>query len=425
MKDTFKDIFTSLTLIFIVCIILPPVLFADIKLNEVLVEPDQSVELLNTSTDEVDLSSWYIDDSGGTTYYTIPQNTIIHPGSCLVFSSNFNFNKASADTVRIFDNTAPPVSTLSALIDTFSYSKSPGDGISFIRSPDAHGEWTTASASLSFFNTIEETCLYFQPITPSPTPTPSPAPTVQNNNNSTNTKNIYISEAMVAPDTGNNEWVELYNDNAFDVNLIDWYIDDIAEGGSTQKKFSLLIPAYGYMTVDIKSAVFNNSGDEVRLLNPLGDLIDSFKYDFSEKGKSFGRESFNNSEFCLQESSKNKANNRCIEELDEESKQINDTDETISLESKPYISEVTKINTPTIDGKNYIEFNSTKTNDVLGASTLSYNHSQTDRKPILNSLLLISTSYSLLTLLSVSLKIKLRNEKNNSVSIHTLPRKLT
>jgi len=425
MKDTFKDIFTSLTLIFIVCLILPPVLFADIKLNEVLVEPDQSVELLNTSTDEVDLSSWYIDDSGGTTYYTIPQNTIIHPGSCLVFSSNFNFNKTSADTVRIFDNTAPPVSTLSALIDIFSYSKSPGDGISFIRSPDAHGEWTTASASLSFFNTIEETCLYFQPITSSPTPTPSPTPSIQNSNNSTNIKNIYISEAMVAPDTGDNEWVELYNDNNFEVNLIDWYIDDIAEGGSTQKKFSLSIPVYGFAVVDIKSSVFNNSGDEVRLLNSFGDLTDSFTYDFSQKGKTFGKISFLSTEFCTQEPSKNRFNNTCIDNLDDESTQNNDIKSTINLESKPYISKVTKINTPTIDGKNYIEINSTKTNDVLGASTLSYKYSQTDRKPFLNSLLLISASYSLLTLLSVSLKIKLRNEKNISVSIHTLSRKLT
>src|SRR3989344_9389973 len=134
MKDTFKNLFITLTLIFALCLILPPALFAYIKLNEVLIEPDpQSVEIINTSSDEVDLSSWYLDDNGGTTYFTIPQNTIIYPGSCLVFSSNFNLNAESSDTIRIFNNSYPPTSTLSALIDSFSYTKSPGNGISFIR----------------------------------------------------------------------------------------------------------------------------------------------------------------------------------------------------------------------------------------------------------------------------------------------------
>src|SRR3989344_4320200 len=254
--------YTFQILLFLLLLSYPVI--ADIKLNEVLIEPDpQSIEVINTSTDEVDLSSWYLDDNGGITYFTIPQNTIIYPGSCLVFSSNFNLNKASSDTVRIFNNTYPPTSTLSALIDSFSYTKSPGNGISFIRIPDAHGDWSTGPASLSYFNSIEESC-FTTVITPTISPTPTPSPTIIiDENNSVDIKSIYISEVMVAPETGNNEWVEIYNDNGFEVNLIDWFIDDVAEAGSTQKKFSISIPSYRFTVIELSQSIFNNSSDQI------------------------------------------------------------------------------------------------------------------------------------------------------------------
>lgn len=385
--------------------------FADIRLNEVLIEPDQSVELINTSSDEVDISSWYIDDSGGTTYYTIPQDTIIYPGSCLVFSSNFNLNKASADTVRIFNNTYPPTSTLSALIDSFSYLKSQGSGISFIRVPDADGEWSTASSSLNFFNSIEETCLYSAPtsvpLTPTLTPTPTPT-TKPDENNSINIKNVYISEVMVAPESGENEWVELYNDNAYEVNLIDWYIDDMAEGGSTQKKFDITIPSYGYSFIEFKQSIFNNSADEIRLLNPTSKQNDSFLYDFSEKGKTFGRINFKNNDFCLQNPSKGLINTPCIEDGE-----IIIEKEITSPISEPYISTVTQNqkSTPIKSGskpviENYIEIPNQIGKNVLGSSNIVVNSHNKEKNPAISSLVFLSTGYSLLTVLSVSLKMK-------------------
>ncbi len=407
MIKVFKILFFSISLLIFVYSV-----FADIKLNEVLIEPDpQSIEIINTSSDEVNMSSWYLDDSGGTTYFTIPQETIIYPGSCLVFSSNFNLNKASADTVRLFNNFSPPTSTLSALIDSFSYLKSPGIGISFIRVPDAHGDWATASSSLNFFNSIEETCLYFAPtsvpLTPTSIPTPTPT-TKPNENNSINIKNIYISEVMVAPDTGENEWIELYNDNAYEVNLIDWYIDDVAEGGSTQKKFSLAIPTYGFAVINVKQSIFNNTSDEVRLLNPKSEQIDSFLYDFSEKGKTFGRINFKNNDFCLQNPSKGLINTTCIE--DEE---IKTEQQVITPTIEPYIANVTQNqkSTPMLSGskpvtENYIEVPNQIDKNVLGSSNILVNSENKNTNPVIPSLVFLSTGYSLLTVISVSLKMK-------------------
>lgn len=390
--------FTLYFLLLILLLTYP--VFADIKLNEILIEPDpQSIEIINTSSDEVDISSWYLDDSGGSTYYTIPQDTIIYPGSCLVFSSNFNLNKASSDTIRIFNNTYPPTSTLSASIDFFSYTKSPGDSISFIRIPDAHGDWATAPSSLNYFNSINESCLYTLPTSPIsptliPTTTLTPTPNVD-------IKNIYISEVMIAPNTGENEWVELYNDNAYEVNLIDWFIDDVAEAGSTQKKFSISIPSYGFAVIELSQSILNNSSDVVRLIKPSDEEVDSFNYDFSEKGITFGRVDFNKNDFCLQTPSYGKINNKCIEE-----EPIDTNNNEIFQSNSPNTTTTNQSITKKIDVQNYIELPSYDTTSVLGSSNISFKTNAKNNNTTNRFVSFLSSIYSLLTVISISLKMK-------------------
>ena len=377
--------------------------FADIKLNEVLIEPDpQSIEIINTSTEEIDLSSWYLDDNGGATYFIIPQNTIIYPGSCLVFSSNFNLNKASSDTVRIFNNNYPPTSTQATLIDSFSYTKNPGGGISFIRIPDAHGDWGTAPSSLTNFNSINESCLYLLPTTIPISPALSPTITLSpSQNNSINIKNIYISEIMVAPETGNNEWVEIYNDNGFEVNLIDWFIDDVAEAGSTQKKFSISIPSYGFTVIELSQSIFNNSSDQIRLVNPLNEEVDNFLYEFSEKGITFGRIDFNKNDFCLQTPSYGKINNKCIEDETE-----GDNNNKISKTSKSSMSTTNQQLTKKTNIENYLELPSNEVPSVLGSSNIYFKTHSKNNNSINKFAAFLSSTYSLLTVISISLKMK-------------------
>ena len=102
---------------FLLCaiyIILAPFVFGQsstIKINEFLIEPTpQIVELLNTGTEIVDLSNWYIDDNGGTTYFTIPTGTQLYPNACVSFSGSINLNRTTVDSVRLFDSTASPTS---------------------------------------------------------------------------------------------------------------------------------------------------------------------------------------------------------------------------------------------------------------------------------------------------------------------------
>jgi hypothetical protein len=119
---------------------------------------------------------------------------------------------------------------------------------------------------------------------------------------------ISISEAMVNPQSGDSEWVELYNQNNFDVTLQNWFIDDIENGGASPKQFSLIIPANGYASADISSSLFNNSNDDVRLLNAEKVTIDSFSYEDSKPNITIGK--YDNM-FCFQKPSKNAINNEC------------------------------------------------------------------------------------------------------------------
>lgn len=142
------------------------------------------------------------------------------------------------------------------------------------------------------------------PAIPTPSITPTPLPISYDN--------IYLSEAMVHPETGEHEWVEIYNDNDYAVSLQNWYLDDVENAGSALKLFSLEIPAKSFGSVDLTSSVFNNDGDQVRLLDFNKSLKDSFEYVNPIKGKTYGRNSLTTDEFCLQEPTKNSPNNPCV-----------------------------------------------------------------------------------------------------------------
>jgi hypothetical protein len=281
-------------------------------INEFLVDPTQSVELINAGSDTIDISGWFIDDDGGSTYFTIPQATILQANSCAVFTTNFSLNKSSPDTVRLFDNSAPPSATSAAqLIDSHSYKASPGTGISFQRIPDAADIWATSSASLGLFNLTGQSCLPLPSPTPTILPTVTPTPTTTPTADQT-TSNTYISEAQVHPAVGSHEWVELYNGNDQAVSLEDWQIDDMEGGGSAPYVFSASIEPHSYAVVDLTSSMFNNDGDNIRLLDPAGNQVDEIVYSSSVTDQTWGRADFSSLNTCAMNPTKNRVNSECI-----------------------------------------------------------------------------------------------------------------
>lgn len=308
--------------------ILPYCIFAsnEVIINEFSIDPQpQQVEILNTSSQSADISNWYLDDNGGSSYVTFPKQTILNPNACYVFSGDINLNKSSPDTIRLFSSTYPPTSSSAQLVDSYAYIPNITSGQSFIRFPDGDNNWIASSSSIGKFNLSNQSCVFIPTSTPIPTllPTPSntPIPTIEQLHYETITNtpttppinHIYISEVMIHPNPNENEWIELFNNNKDTISLQNWYIDDYENKGSTPKKISIQISPKSYFTFDIKNALFNNAGDQVRLLDEYQNEIDSFEYSSSSENITYGRIDFISSEFCSQNPSKNSANTECID----------------------------------------------------------------------------------------------------------------
>ncbi|MFA6081086.1 MAG: lamin tail domain-containing protein [Patescibacteria group bacterium] len=426
-----KQIIFSIIILFFINFIFSNKSLAQSKvlINEFLIDPPpQTVEIFNSGTESADISDWIIDDSGGTTFYSIPKDSVIFPNQCLVFSGDFNLNKTSPDTVRLINSSQQ-------LIDSFSYKSSSGSGISYYRFPDNDNFWTTGSANLEFYNQTNVSCLITPPPSPTPTLTPAliqPTPTltavVLTEAGPTTSptpqptplfyENIYISEVMVNPSTGEKEWVEIYNNNDFSVSLNNWFIDDQENTGSSPKIFSLIINAKSYGVADLTSSMFNNDGDSVRLLDFNKDLKDDFEYQKTESGKTLGRISFESENFCFQEPSKNSVNNPCI----------NPTQTPITLTPTekiifPLTTKDTSSNIPVEKDNNFdalvhrsvnyptsVIQNNPDNGEVLGITSDSLNNSHL----LLRTLSAISFSYSLLTIISILFKMKLSYGKNKN-----------
>ena len=245
-------------------------------------------------------------------------------------------------------------------------------------------------------------------LTPSLQPTLTPTPTSQ----TSSYNNIFISAIMAAPSPGNPEWVELYNNNDFEVDLVDWYIDDSANGGSSPKKISVNIPAKQFVAIDFTSAIFNNSGDSVRLLDPNENVKDSITYEEAQIDQSFGRNDLSNNDVCLQDPTKSTPNGNCID-IDETT-----ADDTDDPETSPTVTPTTtRVPTKTPTKKimhvsssqkklnktaSQIEKNQ-KDGKVLGKDVKLYEHKR--KKSPLPHLTLLSMFYSVCSIVSLTLKI--------------------
>ncbi len=84
---------------------------------------------------------------------------------------------------------------------------------------------------------------------------------------------VRINEIVSAVETGEKEWVELYNNSTGVINLKDWFIE---EGGGTKTILAGEIEAAGYLVFETKN--LNNSGDIIYLKDSTGQIIDQVVY---------------------------------------------------------------------------------------------------------------------------------------------------
>jgi hypothetical protein len=289
-------------------------------------------------------------------------------------------------------------------MDSFTYNSTPGIGMSYFRLPDKSLSWTSGISSLGKFNQTGENCLVIPTATPTNSLIPTPVVSLEPTSIlSTSYDNIYLSEVMVAPASGDKEWIELYNDNDFTVFLEKWFIDDEENAGASPKTFSLTIPAKSYATFDLSTSVFNNDGDSVRLLDWQKQLKDSFEYSTSSKGKSLGRLSFDDDLFCIQESTKGRENEGCLQASPiPAAVSSGDVEITPPVTSPPAVLNLDPNLIPLKTATGSVP---NPTGSVLGFS-LSDTDQAYSKPNLIRPFSFISCSYSLLTIASILLKMK-------------------
>ena len=108
--------------------------------------------------------------------------------------------------------------------------------------------------------------------------------------------NVFINEILPSPEgpDAENEWIEIFNQNVFEVDLSSWQITDSV--GKT-KVYTLpqgtVIEAQGFLVLNrlITKITLNNDGDDLTLLHPNGITIDKAGYEKAPRGKSFNKTS--------------------------------------------------------------------------------------------------------------------------------------
>ena len=86
---------------------------------------------------------------------------------------------------------------------------------------------------------------------------------------------VRISEVYPVPESGQNEFVELYNSSTERIVLTGWYLMD---GGGSKTELGGTIMADDYLVIEKPKGNLNNTGDQVKVFSPTGVVIDSVSY---------------------------------------------------------------------------------------------------------------------------------------------------
>jgi hypothetical protein len=293
----------------------PPKVFSQIVINEI--EPyGEWVELYKTQEGEVSLNGCVIYFHNST---TTTQKKEFNSEDKFLENEFFKKIETNSNIGWLANDGDTVILTCAWGQDIVSYG--PGEIVDKPPLNKSIGRYPDGSSNLFILDkaTPLEPNLYTQPAyTPTPTSTSFPTPTKTLTPTPTNTptpkdySNIFISEVMAYPETGN-EWVELYNDNNFEVDLYGSYFDDVVNGGSSPRQIFGTIPAKSYKQFSLNStAYFNNGGDDVRLLNANQVEKDKFSFETAAKGKSWSKDK--NGKWCQLDPTPNAPNPDCPNE---------------------------------------------------------------------------------------------------------------
>ncbi|PIZ88859.1 MAG: hypothetical protein COX90_02405 [Candidatus Nealsonbacteria bacterium CG_4_10_14_0_2_um_filter_38_17] len=127
-----------------------------------------------------------------------------------------------------------------------------------------------------------------------PQPSPSPSLTPKTEIKKSYPTGIIINEILASPEGPDEqeEWIEVFNQNNFEVNLSEWQIAD-AVGKTFTYTFPVgtKISAQGFLLLPRPETkiTLNNDGDELDLLQPDTKIVDSVAFEKAPQNQSYSR----------------------------------------------------------------------------------------------------------------------------------------
>lgn len=105
---------------------------------------------------------------------------------------------------------------------------------------------------------------------------------------------VIINEILPSPEgpDSEEEWIEIFNQNSFEIGLFEWQITDVV--GKTNlyafpKGISMQPQEFLVLRRPISKITLNNSGDGLKLSHPDKTIVDTVNYDRASQGESFNR----------------------------------------------------------------------------------------------------------------------------------------
>jgi len=279
----------------------------DVVINEIFPQPDSKkgeeewIELYNKTDYVLDLSNWTIEDNTGKPRALSNLTLTAHGYIVLEKNKHFNFSLNNSGDILILKNGEK-------IIDRVTYGDfedgylldnalNPGQSQSIGRNSQS---LDTNNDKNDFFLCKNITPSQVNEIIESEKEIDNQSESKINQQNFLTPDNqlwfnkVFISEFLPNPNGSDkeNEWIEIYNDNDIEIDLINWQIDD-AEGGSQPYKISesLKIKPNGYLVLSRSQTkiALNNNFDSVRLINPAGQVQNRVDYQKPPEGASYAR----------------------------------------------------------------------------------------------------------------------------------------
>ena len=106
--------------------------------------------------------------------------------------------------------------------------------------------------------------------------------------------NIFLNEILPSPEgpDAENEWIEIFNGNNFEVDVSEWQIRDIIGATKTYtipERTKIDPNSFLLLPRPETKITLQNSGDVLELLNPIGEVVHKANYPKAPIGQSFNR----------------------------------------------------------------------------------------------------------------------------------------